>query len=139
MTSAILANNVYPVVASVTDGAGNPGSATQQLTVDTVPPVITIDGGSSVATNDPTPTITGTSDVAPGTIVRVVVGSTVADRARAARRRHGTSPPPRCRTTTYTVTASVTDPAGNPGTDSQTLIVDTHATGGHDHRRRRAH
>ena len=73
VTSAILANGVYPIVASVTDGAGNPGSATQQLTVDTVPPVITIDGGSSVTTNDPTPTITGTTDVASGTIVHVSV------------------------------------------------------------------
>ena len=75
VTSAILANGTYPVVASVTDGAGNPGSATQQLTVDTVLPVVTIDGGASVTTNDPTPTITGTSDVAPGTVVRVTVGS----------------------------------------------------------------
>lgn len=34
VTAAILANAVYPVVASVSDGAGNPGSATQQLIVD---------------------------------------------------------------------------------------------------------
>ncbi len=69
VTSAILANDSYPVVASVTDGAGNPGSAIQQLTVDTVLPVATIDGGASVTTNDPTPTIAGTSDVAAGTVV----------------------------------------------------------------------
>ena len=124
VTSAILANSVYPVVASVTDGAGNPGSATQQLTVDTVPPVITIDGGSSVATNDPTPTITGTSDVAPGTIVYVAVGSTV---VTALVQPAGTwnVTPAALPDSTYTVTASVTDPAGNPGTDSQALIVDT--------------
>ncbi len=71
VTSAILANATYPVVASVTDGAQNPGSATQQLTVDTVLPVVSIDGGPSETTNDATPTISGTSDVAPGTIVRV--------------------------------------------------------------------
>ena len=65
MTSALLANGIYPVVASVSDGAGNAGSATQQLTVDTVLPVVTIDGGPSVTTNDPTPTIAGTSDAAP--------------------------------------------------------------------------
>ena len=45
ITSAILANGTYPVVASVTDGAGNTGNATQQLTVDTVLPVVTLDGG----------------------------------------------------------------------------------------------
>ena len=38
-------------------------------------PVVTIDGGPSVTTNDPTPTIAGTSDVAAGTIVRVSVDS----------------------------------------------------------------
>ena len=75
VTSAILANGTYPVVASVIDGAGNPGSATQQLTVDTVLPVVTLDGGPSVTTNDPTPTIAGTSDVAPGTVVHVTVDS----------------------------------------------------------------
>ena len=73
--SPILANATYPIVASVVDGAGNPGSATQQLTVDTVLPVITIDGGPSVTTNDPTPTISGTSDVAPGTTVHVAIGT----------------------------------------------------------------
>ena len=124
VTSAILANSVYPIVASVTDGAGNPGSATQQLTVDTVPPVITIDGGSSVTTNDPTPTITGTSDVAPGTIVHVVVGS-MALIALVQTAGTWNITPVALTDNSYTVTASVTDPAGNPGTDSQTLIVDT--------------
>ena len=41
VTSAMLANGTYPVLASVSDGAGNPGSAAQQLTVDTVLPVVT--------------------------------------------------------------------------------------------------
>ena len=99
VTSPILANATYPVVASVVDAAGNLGSATQQLTVDTVLPVVTIGGAPSTVTNDPTPTIDGTSDVAPGTIVRVSVGGAGPDRARAdgphlerdaerARRRH---------------------------------------------------
>ena len=64
--SAILANGAYSVVASVTDGAGNLGSTTQQLTIDTVPPVVTIDGGASMTTNDRTPTIAGSTDAAPG-------------------------------------------------------------------------
>ena len=75
VTSAMLANGTYPVVASVVDGAGNTRSATQQLTIDTAPPVVTIDGGPSVTTNDPTPTISGTSDIAPGSAVTVDVGS----------------------------------------------------------------
>jgi hypothetical protein len=124
VTSAILANSVYPIVASVTDGAGNPGSATQQLTVDTVPPVVTIDGGSWVATNDPTPTIAGTCDLAPGTAVHVTIDSLA---LTALVQSGGTwnVTPVALADNAYTVIAFVTDPAGNPGTESQTLIVDT--------------
>jgi hypothetical protein len=126
VTSALLANGVYPVVASVTDGAGNPGSAGQQLTVDTVLPVVTLDGGASATTNDPTPTLAGTSDAAPGTVVRVGVDAqtltalvqvTGAWNVTAASLTDGTR----------TVTAAVTDPAGNVGTDGQALTVDTAA------------
>ena len=126
VTSAILANGTYPVVASVTDGAGNPGSATQQLTVDTVLPVVAIDGGASVTTNDPTPTITGTSDVATGTIVRVSIG---AQSRMTLVQPDGTWDVTSSALTdaTRTVTASVSDPATNEGTDSQALTVDTTA------------
>ncbi len=124
VTSAILANATYPVAASVVDGAGNPGSASQQLTVDTVLPLVTIDGGPSVTTNDPTPTLTGTSDVAPGTVVRVSIGA----QARTALvQSDGTwnLTPGTLTDGTRNVTASVTDPAGNDGTTGQLLIVDT--------------
>jgi hypothetical protein len=125
VTSAILANATYPVVASTSDGAGNPGSATQQLTVDTVLPVVTIDGGSSVTTNDPTPTIAGTSDAAPGTVVRVAVDSrTLTALVQSGGWWNVTTA---LTDATGTVTASVTDPAGNEGTDSQVLTVDTAA------------
>ena len=58
VTSAILANATYPMVASVRTGR-ELGSATQDLTVDTVLPLVTIDGGASVTTNDPSPTSPG--------------------------------------------------------------------------------
>ncbi|MDP8909912.1 MAG: ice-binding family protein, partial [Chloroflexota bacterium] len=124
VTSAILANGTYPVVASVSDGAGNPGSATQQLTVDTVLPVVTIDGGPSVTTNDATPTISGTSDVAPGTVVRVIVDSqTLTTLVQAGGTWNMT--PTALTDGTRTVTASVADPAGNEATASQLLTTDT--------------
>ena len=126
VTSAILANGTYPVVASVTDGAGNPAGATQQLTVDTVLPIVSIDGGAALTTNDPTPTITGTSDVAAGTIVRVSIGA----QARTALvQSDGTWDVTSAALTdaTRTVTASVSDPAANEGSDSQALTVDTTA------------
>jgi hypothetical protein len=124
VTSAILANGTYPVVASVSDGAGNLGSATQQLTIDTVLPVVSINGGPSVTTNDPTRTIAGTSDVAPGTVVHVTVDSQT---LTALVQSTGTwnVAPTALADGTRTVTASVTDPAGNNGTHSQTLTVNT--------------
>lgn len=124
VTSAILANGTYPVVASVEDAAGNTGSATQQLTVDTVPPVIVIDGGASVSTNDPTPTIGGTTDVAVDTVVSVTIGGQALRalvhaggvwNVRAATLTDGT----------HTATAAVSDPAGNESSDVQSVTVDT--------------
>jgi hypothetical protein len=124
VTSALLANGTYPVVASVSDGAGNPGGATQQLTVDTLPPAITFDGGAAVTTNDPTPTLSGTSDVAVGTVVRVAVGG----QALSALVHAGgvwNVTPASLTDGTRTVTASVSDPAGNESSASQSLTVDT--------------
>lgn len=124
VTSALLANGTYPVVASATDGAGNVGSATQQLTVDTVLPVVSVNGGPSMTTNNTTPTIAGTSDVAPGTVVRVSVDSqTLTALVQPAGTWNVT--PAALSDGTRTVTASVTDPAGNNGTTAQTLTVDT--------------
>jgi hypothetical protein len=126
VTSTILANGDYPVTASVTDGAGNPGSATQQLTVDSVPPAIAIDGGLSDATNDTTPTIGGTSDVAPGTIVYVSVGSQTLT-ALVQTGGWWNIRPAALLDGFHTVLASVSDPAGNQSTASQVLTVDTMA------------
>lgn len=126
VTSAILANDTYAVVASVEDGAGNPGSATQQLTVDTVPPVVTLDGGASVTTNDPTPTISGTSDVAADSRVRVTIDSQTLH-ALVQTGGKWNIRPDALSDGTYTVTASVSDPAGNEGTDNQELTVKTAA------------
>ncbi len=91
-------------------------------------PVITIDGGSSVITNDPTPTLAGTSDVAPGTVVRVSVDS---QNLTALVQSDGTWNVTAAALSdgTRTVTAAVTDPAGNVGTDSQALTLDTVAPG----------
>ena len=44
VTAAILANGPYTVTAVATDAVGNIGTATQSLTVDTTPPVVTING-----------------------------------------------------------------------------------------------
>ena len=123
-TSPILANGTYPVVASVTDGAGNPGSASQQLTVDTVPPIVTIAGGPSVTTNHPMPIIAGTTDAAPGTVVRVAVDSQTLTALVQAGGTWNVAPTA-LTDGTRTLTASVTDPAGNVGSASQVVTVVT--------------
>lgn len=124
VTSGILPNGVYPVEASGSDAAGNPTRATQQLTIDTVPPVITLEGGATVATNRPTPTIAGTSDMSADTVVRVTIDTQNLKaliqgdsgwNIRAAALPDGT----------YQVTASVVDPAGNESVATQEVTIDT--------------
>lgn len=124
ITSAMLVNASYPVVASVTDGASNHSSATQTLTVDTVPPIVTLDGSPSVTTNDPTPTIGGTSDLPAGALVQVQVGTHA---LTALVQLDGTwnITPAALSDGTLSVTADVVDLAGNHGTASELLTIDT--------------
>ncbi|HEX2782298.1 MAG TPA: ice-binding family protein [Ilumatobacteraceae bacterium] len=127
---ALLANATYAISAVVVDGAGNTGRFSQQLTVDTVLPVISIDGGAAITTNDTTPTITGITDVAVGQVVSIAMNRI--------------SPPATVNRTAlvqadgtwnmtvnglpsgeWTVIATVTDPAGNHNSATQTLSIDT--------------
>ncbi|MBU5694010.1 Ig-like domain-containing protein, partial [Vibrio cholerae] len=66
-----LAEGDYQVTASVTDLAGNTGTATDNGSVDVTAPVITVDAPDN--TNDTTPTITGTTDAPAGSTVTLVV------------------------------------------------------------------
>jgi Ice-binding-like/Bacterial Ig-like domain len=122
--AGMLPNGTYPVTASVVDGAGNTGNATQQLTIDTVPPSLTLDGGSAVTTNDPTPKVSGTSDVAPGTLVLVTVDSQTV-KAVVQTTQTWNVAVAALADGTHTVTAAVTDPAGNVTTASQQVTIDT--------------
>ena len=65
-TGSPLGNGDHHVSMTATDPAGNTTTATQALTVDTVPPPIAINPGPNDATNDLTPTISGTTDAARG-------------------------------------------------------------------------
>ena len=125
----LLANGTYTVTATVIDGAGNTGSFAQQLTVDTLPPVVTINGGAMVTTNDVTPTFTGTSDVAAGKIVTFsfVGGTPPATTVFAVVQGDGTwnVSPSGFTQGHWSVAASVTDPAGNDSTASQDVTIDT--------------
>ena len=120
----ILANGVYPLTASATDGAGNTTTRTQQLTVDTVLPVIVITAGASRTTNSRTPSIAGTSDVAPSTLVRVDVDSQTLWALVQFDGSWNISPPALTEGD-HVVAVSVFDPAGNQGSASETITIDT--------------
>jgi hypothetical protein len=142
VSPTILANATYPVMASTTDGAGNLGSATQQLTIDTTPPLITLNGAPTVLTNNRTATISGTTDAATGTLITVDVeaqtlsavvnGTPIVEMVgqqtlTALVQSTGTwnVTPVRMGEGTRTVDAAVTDPAGNTSTATEQLTVDT--------------
>ncbi len=122
-----LAEGTYPVLASVTDTAGNTSTATQSLTVDTTAPVVAIAGGAAAFTSTATPSITGTTDAAFGTTVTV----TIAPQTLTTAVQSGGNWSVTAATLTngsHSVVATVRDPAGNTGTASQSLTVDTSIT-----------
>jgi hypothetical protein len=121
---AALTDGTVSVSASVRDPAGNEGTDTQALTVDTTAPAVAIAGGTSALTNDPTPHISGTADVAPGTAVTVdladeTLTTAVGDGGSWSVSASALSDGP------HRVVVSVSDAAGNPARAVQTLTVDT--------------
>ncbi|MBL0565083.1 retention module-containing protein [Aeromonas veronii] len=122
-----LAEGSYTVTATVTDPAGNTGSATDSGSVDVTAPAITVDAPDN--TNDTTPTITGTTNAVPGsTVTLVVTDANGTQQILTATVQPGggysvdvTTP---LAEGSYQVTASVTDPAGNTGTATDDGSVD---------------
>ncbi|MFQ2094707.1 retention module-containing protein, partial [Aeromonas taiwanensis] len=120
----------YQVTASVTDPAGNTGTATDDGSVDTTAPIVMVNAPDN--TNDSTPTITGTTDAPAGSTVTL----TVTDANGNQQTLTATVQPDGSYSADvvtplpdggYDVTASVTDPAGNRGTASDDGSVDTTA------------
>ena len=123
VTAASLANNTYAVTAVATDAVGNIGTATQSLTVDITPPVVTINGGPVRVTNDPTPTVDGTTDVGAGSLVTVTFnGQPMTALVQPDGTWNVTSAA--LAEGAVTVVATVHDLAGNPGSATQILGID---------------
>ncbi|MCF5765877.1 retention module-containing protein, partial [Aeromonas veronii] len=125
-----LAEGSYTVTATVTDPAGNAGSATDDGSVDVTAPVITVDAPDN--TNDTTPTITGTTDAPAGSTVTLVVTDANGNQQNlTATVQPGGSYSVDVTTPlaegSYKVTASITDPAGNTGTSTDDGSVDSKA------------
>ncbi|WP_206017627.1 Ig-like domain-containing protein, partial [Pseudoalteromonas sp. Z9A4] len=70
LVTTSLPDGVYDVYASITDAAGNTGqSATEQVTIDTLPPELGVEAIGVL--NTLTPTITGSSDEGAGSSITV--------------------------------------------------------------------
>ncbi|QBC02772.1 Ig-like domain-containing protein [Enterobacter cloacae] len=132
---AVLADGSITVTASVSDKAGNPASVDHTLTVDVTVPAVTIntiagDDVINVAEHAQAQIISGTATgAAAGDKVTVTIGgqtyTTVLDAAGNWSVGVPASVISGLSDGTVTVTASVTDAAGNTGTGSHDVIVDT--------------
>ena len=120
---------MFNVVASATDVAGNTGTdaGNNELTVDTIAPVVTV---NTLATTDTTPALSGTVSETGAAISVMVNGQT----RSATNNGNGTWTLADNQLTAlpngiYDVTVTATDSAGNAGTDATTseLTVDNAA------------
>lgn len=124
VSATALASGPHALTASITDPSQNVGTADQTLTVDVLAPVVTIDGGATVATNDTTPEISGTTDESPGTPVAVTVGGQTLTTTAGNDGGAWVVAPTALTESSHSVVASVGDGAGNNATATQILAVD---------------
>ena len=122
LPTAVLDGTVNAVI-SVADRAGNTGSTSQTLTVDTTAPTLTITGGATASTNRSIPTVSGQTDASAGTRVSVKVGTKTINTVAGADGTWSVTPIAALADGIVTVTATVADPAGNVGTATQRLTV----------------
>ncbi|MFW1774445.1 Ig-like domain-containing protein, partial [Acinetobacter seifertii] len=122
-TLPVLADGPHTITVTATDPAGNVGTGSAVLTVDTTAPVVAL---NDVLTNDSTPALTGTVTDPTATVVVTVDGVNYP----ATNNGDGTwtladNTLPVLADGPHTVTVTATDPAGNVGTDSAVLTIDT--------------
>ncbi len=128
-----LTDGSYTVTASVKDAAGNDGSVTHDVTVDTVAPVLTI---NTVAADDvinaiekgEALTVSGTSNGTDGSVITLNLNG----QNYTATVSNGTwtlnvpaADVAKLGEADYTLTASSTDAAGNPGSTTHDILVDS--------------
>ncbi|MFP3365886.1 Ig-like domain-containing protein, partial [Pseudoalteromonas sp. SIMBA_148] len=128
-TSPELPDGSYTVQASITDDAGNTGGATQTGNLDTLAPTLTLD--TVGATNDSTPTISGSSNAPAGTVINISVSDgTTTETFTATVQADGSwsaDVPNALTDGPLTIEASVSDNAGNTTTLSETATLNTTA------------
>ncbi len=123
LLNSALADGTYAVTATATDAAGNIGavSASSSLTVDTRPPatpatptLLAADDSGAAGdgiTNVGSPRLTGNAE--PGAIVQIFAGRTLVGSGTATGGTYTIALSPALPDGTYSVTATVTDAAGN--------------------------
>ncbi|MFY9151195.1 MAG: Ig-like domain-containing protein [Prolixibacteraceae bacterium] len=132
--SDVLADGIYEVIATVTDAAGNASTDTSnnELVIDTVAPTPAPTVTSQIS-NSNLPLITGSANVGQGEIFKVVVNGKTYQLGDGRLKSSGNvwslqiAPGNELPDGIYSVTATVTDAAGNSTTDVSTseLIVNT--------------
>ncbi|OLU32558.1 hypothetical protein BVH06_10630, partial [Pseudomonas sp. PA27(2017)] len=124
-----LVDGPYAVDAEVTDAAGNPGSASDNGTINTTAPLITVD--APTITNDTTPTITGATDAPVGSTVTLTItqgtNTFTVDTPVLADGTYSVELPQPLAEGPYSVDAAVTDAAGNTGSATDSGAIDTTA------------
>ncbi|QHJ13932.1 hypothetical protein FX988_04213 [Paraglaciecola mesophila] len=125
-----LAEGEFTLVTQVTDEAGNTSTTTSTGNVDTTAPTITVDAPDN--SNDATPTITGTTDAPANSVVSLTItgSDNRVQTVSASVQANGTysaDVPSDIAEGNYTVTATITDVAGNEATATDTGSVDTQA------------
>ncbi|WP_228267272.1 Ig-like domain-containing protein, partial [Acinetobacter seifertii] len=124
-TLPVLSDGPHTVTVTATDPAGNVGTTGAVVTVDTTAPTVVL---SDVLTNDSTPALSGTVNDPTATVVVTVDGVDYP----AVNNGNGTwtladNTLPVLTDGPHTVTVTATDPAGNVGTTSAVVTVDTAA------------
>jgi len=123
-----LADGTYSIKATVSDTTGNTATtATQTITVDTVPPSVAITS-SGGPTNQATQTITGTVDVADAGATVTILDGTTAVGSAIVQSNGSWSSSVTLNSGSNSLTAKVSDLAGNTATS--TAVVYTLSTTG---------
>jgi hypothetical protein len=122
-TPSGLADGAHTIVASQTDSFGNTGTASLSFTLDTTAPTIAITSAGG-PTNQPSQTITGTVDAADaGATVTILDGTTAVGSALVQSNGNWTATGVTLSNGTNSLTAKVTDVAGNTATSAAVVYT----------------